>query len=89
MSVEEQTLRAIDNINALVTPDNMMKWIGKPYDMEFCNLRVYIKDASYYESVKFIIESCYPKVPVVYLCADVCRKELLVEIEGIMSTTMS
>lgn len=89
MSVEEQTLRAIDNINALVTPDNMMKWIGKPYDMEFCNLRVYIKDASYYESVKLIIESCYPKVPVVYLCADVCRKELLVEIEGIMSTTIS
>lgn len=47
-------------------------------------LRVYVRHASDYPSVaRFVAERLPPKVPVVYLLADICRSELLLEIEGI------
>ncbi|WP_102409528.1 endoribonuclease L-PSP [Parabacteroides bouchesdurhonensis] len=46
-------------------------------------LRVYLKDKSYYEEAWKLMESYQLDIPVSYMCADVCRNELLIEIEGI------
>lgn len=46
-------------------------------------LRVYLKNEEDAQAVKEDLDKLCPNVPVVYLYADVCREELLVEIEGI------
>ena len=46
-------------------------------------LRVYLKHEEDAKIVKEDMDKLCPDVPIVYLYADVCREELLVEIEGI------
>ncbi|MCC8155203.1 MAG: endoribonuclease L-PSP [Tannerellaceae bacterium] len=46
-------------------------------------LRVYLKYKDDYEEAELLMKSYYPDIPVSYMCADVCRDELLIEIEGI------
>lgn len=46
-------------------------------------LRVYLKNEKDAQAVKEDMDMLCPNVPVAYLYADVCREELLVEIEGI------
>lgn len=46
-------------------------------------LRVYLKDKSFYEEAKRLIDGYQLNIPVSYMWADVCRDELLIEIEGI------
>ncbi len=45
-------------------------------------LRVYIKKKNFLHAVKSEIDKVWPDLPVIYLLADICREELLVEIEG-------
>jgi hypothetical protein len=52
---------------------------GSSYDI----LRVYVKRASDIAAVKAFMEEHYPAIDKYYLVADICRPELLVEIEGI------
>jgi len=46
-------------------------------------LRVYVKRKKDYRKVKRLVEKQYPGIPCVYVIADVCYKDLLVEIEAI------
>lgn len=46
-------------------------------------LRVYLKNEEDAPAVKADLDKLCPDIPIVYLYADVCREELLVEIEGI------
>ncbi len=46
-------------------------------------IRVYIKHQDYLDNVKKICSKRFPDIPVHYLIADVCRDNLLVEIEGV------
>ncbi|MDH6303856.1 enamine deaminase RidA (YjgF/YER057c/UK114 family) [Parabacteroides sp. PF5-5] len=46
-------------------------------------LRVYLKDKSDYELSKQLMDAYNLQIPISYMCADVCRDELLIEIEGI------
>ena len=46
-------------------------------------MRVYIKLERDYKVIKDVCKQRYPDTPVIYLLSDVCRDELLVEIEGI------
>ena len=46
-------------------------------------LRVYIKHQEDYDKVKAVCEARLGELPVIYAQGDVCRPELLVEIEGI------
>ena len=45
-------------------------------------VRVYIKRQEDYERVRAVCQARLGEVPTVYAIADVCRPELLVEIEG-------
>lgn len=46
-------------------------------------LRVYLKEASFYEEAKHLLDNYQLNIPISYMCTDVCRDELLIEIEGI------
>ena len=46
-------------------------------------LRVYLKNEEDASAVKADLDKLCPDIPIVYLYADVCREDLLVEIEGI------
>lgn len=46
-------------------------------------LRVYIKKKEYFATVKTEIDKVWSKITAIYVQADICRSELLVEIEGI------
>ena len=46
-------------------------------------IRVYLKEKCFVEEAKALIDAYELNIPVSYLWADVCRDELLIEIEGI------
>ena len=83
-SARSQTIQTIENIEYLVSKENLIRFGCKAYDLNLLNLRVYIKNAADYDEVKATVDELYPQIPAVYTIADVCRDELLVEIEGIL-----
>jgi enamine deaminase RidA (YjgF/YER057c/UK114 family) len=83
-SAKMQTVRTIENIEYLVSKENLERFGSKPYDLKCVYLQVYIKHEEDYADVRKVVEEHYPQVAVVYSLADVCRSELLVEIEGIL-----
>lgn len=46
-------------------------------------LKVYIRNAEDVVAIQLIVRQAYPDVPCVFLAADVCRSDLLLEIDGI------
>jgi len=87
--VERQTHQTLDNIQDLIAASNFARYdcpgIGATLG-DLAQVRVYIKNAEDYEAARAVCESRVGKVPVVYIVADVCRPELLVEIEAIAFT---
>lgn len=71
-----QTRITVENIQHLIDVESSAS-------IEF--LRVYLKNEEDAAAVREEMESLCPGVPVTYLCADVCREELLIEIEGVAS----
>jgi len=68
-----------------ITINNMQELIPNLDDckkIQYTYLRAYIKDEQDFQTVKSICESNFPDVSVSYLQADVCRENLLVELEG-------
>lgn len=83
-SARLQTIKTIENIEYLVSKENLVRFGCKPYDLKYIKLHVFIKNAEDYDEVKRVVEEYYPQIPIIYTIADVCRQELLVEIEGIL-----
>jgi hypothetical protein len=52
--------------------------------LKYAKLHIFVKHAEDFESVRAEVSKAYPQVAVTYSVADVCRSELLVEIEGIL-----
>ena len=70
-----------------ITMENIGQLIGKA---KLKMLRVYLKEKSFYEEARELLEgynlnisSRQTSAPISYMWADVCRDELLIEIEGI------
>ena len=83
MDAALQTKQTIENILFLISNDNLkLHGVKADANMRISNLRIYIKNAQDFESVKAEIVKVWSMIPAIYLQADVCRKELLVEIEG-------
>jgi enamine deaminase RidA (YjgF/YER057c/UK114 family) len=84
--IEAQTNQTLDNIGALISESNLTHH-GLPGrgatlgDMALA--RVYIKRQEDYLKTRKVCEERLGEVPIIYAIADVCRPELLVEIEGI------
>jgi enamine deaminase RidA (YjgF/YER057c/UK114 family) len=81
-----QTLETLDNIEALIGEDNLTRHGLPGLGAVLGNLglvRVYVKRQEDYEGIRAACQQRLGEVPTVYAIADVCRPELLVEIEGI------
>jgi len=80
----EQTKTTIKNIQSLIARENFNK-NGLDISFKLENLsyiRVYIKNQNDIPEVKAICKKYFRDVPSLYLVSDICRKNLLVEIEG-------
>ncbi len=83
LSPQDQALQTLENIASLISKENLERHSCPSVSLALCNLRVYLKDRAYYPEIRRIVETRYPGIPTVYLFTDICRQELLVEIEGI------
>lgn len=84
VGIEEQTLATLENIEWLVGAENMVKHgISIESDVQYKIFRVYLKFRSHFLAARDIISKRYPNLPVIYVLTDVCRDELLIEIEGV------
>lgn len=63
-----------------ITLENIAELIG---DAELKLLRVYLKHSEDQEEAQRLIKTYNLSIPISYMYADVCRDELLIEIEGI------
>jgi len=84
--VEGQTRQTLENIGALISGDNLARHGLPGQDATLDNLalvRVYIKNQEDYAKVKAVCEDILGELPAIYAQADVCRPDLLVEIEGV------
>ncbi len=79
----EQTRMTIENIEYLISDENMKRHNSKANTLRPVALRVYVKRREDFDSVRSVVDSYYGDVQRVYVEADICRSELLVEIEGI------
>jgi chorismate lyase / 3-hydroxybenzoate synthase len=80
--VVAQTRETIANIQALLEEANRV--VGAPrYALDRLKLKVYVRQPRDLDAVRLALSaSLRPSTPVVYLRADVCREDLLVEIEA-------
>ena len=76
----EQAAETMEIMNRLTSKDNIpVENNGAQYDL----LRVYVKRENDIPAVCDYMQQHYPSTPKHYLVADVCRPELLIEIEGV------
>ncbi len=84
--VEGQTNQTLDNIAALISEGNFkqhgMPGLGATLD-DLALVRVYVKRQEDYEKTRAICQQRLGELPIIYAIGDVCREDLLVEIEGI------
>ncbi len=81
-----QTEQTLTNIEQLIAPANFTRlgWPGAGAALtDLAKVHVYVKHAADYEKVRAVCERRLGRVPAVYAVADVCRPDLLVEIEGV------
>lgn len=79
-----QTGITMENIDFLISENNLNKaGVSSRGGCKLQMLRVYLKNPDDVTTVRVYMERLFTGVPVSYLLADVCRDELLVEIEGI------
>ena len=63
-----------------ITMENIAELIA---DAKLVKLRVYLKNKSDYKEAERLMNTYGLNIPISYMWADVCRDELLIEIEGI------
>jgi enamine deaminase RidA (YjgF/YER057c/UK114 family) len=88
-SAVRQTQQTLDNIAALIAPDNLQSHGVPGLDATLDDLalaRVYVKRQADYEAVRAVCQARWGQLPTTYVVGDICRGELLVEIEGIAVT---
>ncbi len=84
--VVAQTHETLDNIAALISEENLaghgLPGLGTSLAC-LGMVRVYLKRPEDYAAVRAVCERRLGELPTIYATADVCRPELLVEIEGV------
>ena len=84
--VVAQTNETLDNIAALISEENLSQHGLPGLGTSLAGMglaRVYIKRKADYAKTRAACEARLGELPMIYAVADVCRPELLVEIEGI------
>ncbi len=74
-SVERQTQQSLDNIAALIAPDNFQRHglcgLGATLD-DLAVARVYVKRQEEYDTVRAICRARLGKLPTIYVAGDIC-----------------
>lgn len=84
--IRKQTETTLRNIKELVSGVNISRSVDVvPGSMVYDYLRAYIKNEADFGVVRQLCNDQVANVPVLYVHADVCRDDLLVEIEGEIS----
>jgi hypothetical protein len=78
----EQTKVTIQNILQLYSTERLLHITEKQLMPKYGHALVYVKNRSDFTAIKRMVKSFYGTMPVVYILADICRDDLLVEIEG-------
>ena len=83
---DKQTEQTIDNIERLIAAENFtahgLEGAGAGLH-DLAKIRVYLKRPEDLARCRAICERRFGAVPAIYAVADICRPELLVEIEGV------
>jgi hypothetical protein len=83
--VLKQTAVTIENIEALINRDNLISQcpqLNSEYPDKYYHIRVYVKNASDIPLIKSICVNHFSNIPATYIQTDLCRDDLLVEIEA-------
>jgi enamine deaminase RidA (YjgF/YER057c/UK114 family) len=84
--IAKQTEQTIDNIQRLISSENFgfhgIDHSGSALG-DLAKIRVYLKRPQDFSVCKAICDERFGAIPAIYAVADVCRPELLVEIEGV------
>ena len=83
---EKQTEQTIDNIERLISPENFARHGLSGCGAQLADLakvRVYVKHLEDYEKCRAVCQRRFGALPIIFAQADICRGELLVEIEGV------
>ena len=87
-----QTEQTIENIERLISRENFERH-GAPDAgarlEDLAKVRVYVKREEDYETCRKVCERRFGPIPAIYAIADVCRPDLLVEIEGVAFSRVS
>ena len=87
--IEAQTHETIDNIEALISEQNLSQHglPGHGTDLRgLKHVRVYLKNPNDFPVAHAVCNKRLGKLPTIYAVADICRSDLLVEIEGLACT---
>jgi enamine deaminase RidA (YjgF/YER057c/UK114 family) len=82
--VAMQTTVTIENIKKLTSPEMISQVLPEriQYSMKYILLRIYIRNQEDFNTVRTICEEHFPGIPAVFIEADICRDNLLTEIEA-------
>lgn len=81
--VSAQTAETMDNIGALISTANRLS-AAPHFSIEALTYKVYLRHAASFPKVASALRTLVgPAAPIAFLSADVCRRELLVEIEAV------
>jgi enamine deaminase RidA (YjgF/YER057c/UK114 family) len=84
--IQAQTEQTIQNIERLISPENFtrhgIRRAGATLN-DLTKIRVYLKRPQDFALCRSVCEKRFGSVPSIYVVADICRPELLVEIEGV------
>ncbi len=82
----KQTLEILHNLNGLITHAEQLHGVTRGQMYRQALLKVYIRHPDHVSTVSEILKQQQPAhTQVLYLQGEICRSELLVEIEGILS----
>jgi len=88
-NAREQTRITLENISRLISSDNLKAHgINIITGSKPSYIRVYVKNEADIPDVKETCRAYLGEVPSLYLVSDICRKDLLVEIEGVLYFTL-
>jgi enamine deaminase RidA (YjgF/YER057c/UK114 family) len=78
----KQTEITIQNLQRLYSREVLSTVTGNSLQPVYGHARVYVKNKKDFPAIKRTFKRYYGNLPVVYIIADICRDDLLVEIEG-------
>ena len=78
----KQTEITIKNIKKLYSEKVLQEMNRENLVPKYGHARVYVKNRKDFAAIKRTYKKHFGNLPVVYIVADICRKDLLVEIEG-------